>query len=181
MRVASQGRPCGVRAGPACSGLDLCARTSPGRDTFIVTLGNAITSILAGFAIFSVLGYMSQELGVPVDQVAKAGGQAGQSCGVWVCVGRGSMRVHQPGHGWLRPVRVWMCAHTNERIIAGLWVSKGKGGGRAKECVLTCVCRYVNTRHCLLFCRILVTCLACPCESFPMSGCLVQVNRGFRW
>lgn len=42
------------------------------RDTFIVTLGNAITSILAGFAIFSVLGYMSQELGVPVDQVAKA-------------------------------------------------------------------------------------------------------------
>ncbi|NWQ82335.1 SC6A7 protein, partial [Columbina picui] len=43
------------------------------RDTFIVTLGNAITSILAGFAIFSVLGYMSQELGVPVNQVAKAG------------------------------------------------------------------------------------------------------------
>uniref|UniRef100_A0A2R8Z993 Transporter n=1 Tax=Pan paniscus TaxID=9597 RepID=A0A2R8Z993_PANPA len=43
------------------------------RDTFIVTLGNAITSILAGFAIFSVLGYMSQELGMPVDQVAKAG------------------------------------------------------------------------------------------------------------
>lgn len=42
------------------------------RDTFIVTLGNAVTSILAGFAIFSVLGYMSQELGVPVDQVAKA-------------------------------------------------------------------------------------------------------------
>nr|XP_015205140.1 PREDICTED: sodium-dependent proline transporter isoform X3 [Lepisosteus oculatus] len=43
------------------------------RDTFIVTLGNAFTSILAGFAIFSVLGYMSQELGVPVDQVAQAG------------------------------------------------------------------------------------------------------------
>lgn len=43
------------------------------RDTFIVTLGNAVTSILAGFAIFSVLGYMSQELGVPVNQVAKAG------------------------------------------------------------------------------------------------------------
>ncbi|KAG7465193.1 hypothetical protein MATL_G00173690 [Megalops atlanticus] len=43
------------------------------RDTFIVTLGNAFTSILAGFAIFSVLGYMSQELGVPVNQVAQAG------------------------------------------------------------------------------------------------------------
>ena len=76
--MAGQGGPPGVRAGPAHSGLDFCARTSPGRDTFIVTLGNAITSILAGFAIFSVLGYMSQELGVPVDQVAKAGGQAGQ-------------------------------------------------------------------------------------------------------
>lgn len=49
------------------------------RDTFIVTLGNAITSILAGFAIFSVLGYMSQELGVPVNQVAKAG-EAKQRC-----------------------------------------------------------------------------------------------------
>lgn len=50
------------------------------RDTFIVTLGNAITSILAGFAIFSVLGYMSQELGVPVNQVAKAG-ETKQGCG----------------------------------------------------------------------------------------------------
>lgn len=68
-------------AGPAHSGLLLCACTPPGRDTFIVTLGNAITSILAGFAIFSVLGYMSQELGVPVDQVAKAGGQIGQPRG----------------------------------------------------------------------------------------------------
>lgn len=43
------------------------------RDTFIVTVGNAVTSILAGFAIFSVLGYMSQELDVPVQEVAKAG------------------------------------------------------------------------------------------------------------
>lgn len=59
-----------MRLWPAHPGLGL---DSPGRDTFIVTLGNAITSILAGFAIFSVLGYMSQELGVPVDQVAKAG------------------------------------------------------------------------------------------------------------
>lgn len=55
----------------------------PCRDTFIVTLGNAITSILAGFAIFSVLGYMSQELGVPVDQVAKAG-RWEQHLGVWL-------------------------------------------------------------------------------------------------
>ncbi|MBN3273310.1 SC6A7 protein, partial [Polyodon spathula] len=39
------------------------------RDTFIVMLGNAYTSILAGFAIFSVLGCMSQELGVPVTRL----------------------------------------------------------------------------------------------------------------
>lgn len=74
----------GVRLGPAHLA---CAWTCACRDTFIVTLGNAITSILAGFAIFSVLGYMSQELGVPVDQVAKAGGQAAQSRWVRVCVG----------------------------------------------------------------------------------------------
>lgn len=61
-----------ARVWPAHAGCGL-GLDSPGRDTFIVTLGNAITSILAGFAIFSVLGYMSQELGVPVDQVAKAG------------------------------------------------------------------------------------------------------------
>lgn len=71
-----------MRLWPAHLGLGL---DSPGRDTFIVTLGNAITSILAGFAIFSVLGYMSQELGVPVDQVAKAG-RWGQHVRVWLGV-----------------------------------------------------------------------------------------------
>lgn len=78
------GRASWGEAGPAHLA---CTWTSPGRDTFIVTLGNAITSILAGFAIFSVLGYMSQELGVPVDQVAKAGRQAAGPRWVRVCVG----------------------------------------------------------------------------------------------
>lgn len=62
------------------------------RDTFIVTLGNAITSILAGFAIFSVLGYMSQELGVPVNQVAKAGEAEEEPSSLTLCLG-------QPGLG----------------------------------------------------------------------------------
>lgn len=100
---AIQGGLHGVGLGPAHLA---CTWTSPGRDTFIVTLGNAITSILAGFAIFSVLGYMSQELGVPVDQVAKAGGQAARPQWPRVCVrtagaGQVSLCVEQQGCGWV--------------------------------------------------------------------------------
>jgi solute carrier family 6 amino acid transporter-like protein 5/7/9/14 len=43
------------------------------RDTFIVCFGNCLTSIFAGFAIFSVLGFMAKELGVEVPDVAVSG------------------------------------------------------------------------------------------------------------
>ncbi|XP_064607886.1 sodium-dependent proline transporter-like [Liolophura sinensis] len=43
------------------------------RDTFIVTIGNCATSVFAGFVVFSFLGYMSNELGIPVSEVAKSG------------------------------------------------------------------------------------------------------------
>ena len=43
------------------------------RDTLIVCIGNCLTSFMAGFAIFSVLGFMATELGIEVGQVAKAG------------------------------------------------------------------------------------------------------------
>jgi len=43
------------------------------KDTLIVCVGNCLTSFVAGFAIFSVLGFMAHELGVPVEDVAKGG------------------------------------------------------------------------------------------------------------
>ncbi|XP_023341674.1 sodium-dependent proline transporter [Eurytemora carolleeae] len=43
------------------------------RDTLIVTIGNCLTSFTAGFAIFSVLGFMALELGLNVEDVVKDG------------------------------------------------------------------------------------------------------------
>lgn len=43
------------------------------RDTAIVCFGNCLTSFIAGFAIFSVLGFMATELGVDIEDVAKSG------------------------------------------------------------------------------------------------------------
>merc|ERR1711936_113985 len=43
------------------------------RDTLVVCLGNCLTSFVAGFAIFSVLGFMANELGVDVADVATGG------------------------------------------------------------------------------------------------------------
>lgn len=39
----------------------------------IVCFGNCFTSLFAGFAIFSVLGFMAKELGVSVKDVAVSG------------------------------------------------------------------------------------------------------------
>ena len=43
------------------------------RDSLIVALINCGTSIYAGFVIFSVLGFMAAEKGVPVEEVATGG------------------------------------------------------------------------------------------------------------
>ncbi|XP_039971582.1 sodium- and chloride-dependent neutral and basic amino acid transporter B(0+) [Xiphias gladius] len=43
------------------------------KDSFIVTLTNAGTSVLAGFAIFSILGHMAHIYKMPVGQVVKEG------------------------------------------------------------------------------------------------------------
>lgn len=43
------------------------------RDTFALCILNSVTSIVAGFAVFSVLGFMSYELGIDISMVAESG------------------------------------------------------------------------------------------------------------
>ncbi|XP_042323146.1 sodium- and chloride-dependent betaine transporter-like isoform X2 [Sceloporus undulatus] len=43
------------------------------RDCFMLCFLNSATSFVAGFAIFSVLGFMAQEQGVPISAVAESG------------------------------------------------------------------------------------------------------------
>ena len=39
----------------------------------LVTVGNCLTSLFAGFVIFSILGYMANQQGVEVKDVASSG------------------------------------------------------------------------------------------------------------
>ncbi len=43
------------------------------RDAYIVSLGDAITSVFAGLVIFAILGFMANELDTTVDKVADEG------------------------------------------------------------------------------------------------------------
>lgn len=43
------------------------------RDALIVTFTNCFTSILAGFVIFSAIGYMAHIHNLPVDNIATDG------------------------------------------------------------------------------------------------------------
>ena len=43
------------------------------RDAYIVSIGDAITSIFAGLVIFAILGFMANELSTTVDKVADEG------------------------------------------------------------------------------------------------------------
>jgi len=43
------------------------------RDTLIVCFGNCLTSVFAGFCIFSILGFLAHEMGVEVKDVVQSG------------------------------------------------------------------------------------------------------------
>lgn len=43
------------------------------RDCLWLSLLNSGTSVVAGFAVFSVLGFMAHEQGVPIAEVAESG------------------------------------------------------------------------------------------------------------
>lgn len=47
--------------------------TLPPRDCFWLCLLNSGTSFVAGFVVFSVLGFMAEKQGVTVDAVAESG------------------------------------------------------------------------------------------------------------
>lgn len=43
------------------------------RDTIIIVICNSLTSVYAGFAIFSIIGFMADQLGVDIDKAADQG------------------------------------------------------------------------------------------------------------
>lgn len=63
------------------------------RDSFLLCLLNSSTSFLAGFAIFSVLGFMAEEQGVDISTVAQSG-EAGRPGGNGNLTERGKTRFY---------------------------------------------------------------------------------------
>lgn len=47
--------------------------TYPRRDSIALCFLNSATSFVAGFVVFSILGFMSQEQGIPISEVAESG------------------------------------------------------------------------------------------------------------
>uniref|UniRef100_A0A8C4YM10 Uncharacterized protein n=1 Tax=Gopherus evgoodei TaxID=1825980 RepID=A0A8C4YM10_9SAUR len=76
------------------------------RDCFMLCFLNSATSFVAGFAIFSVLGFMAQEQGVPISEV----GESGRCWPTIHCISKGCNGVSQ----------VWSCLFFLMLIFLGL-------------------------------------------------------------
>lgn len=61
------------RSAPAPATLTQPFSMLPHRDCIMLCCLNSGTSFVAGFAIFSVLGFMAYEQGVPIAEVAESG------------------------------------------------------------------------------------------------------------
>lgn len=60
-------------SGPTVQRETVCSLISSCRDCIMLCFLNSATSFVAGFAIFSVLGFMAREQGVPIAEVAESG------------------------------------------------------------------------------------------------------------
>ena len=49
------------------------ALAPPRRDCIALCFLNSATSFAAGFVVFSILGFMAQEQGMPISEVAESG------------------------------------------------------------------------------------------------------------
>ena len=66
--------------------LTICSLPRPARrDSIALCFLNSGTSFVAGFVVFSILGFMSREQGVPISEVAESGGCC---LAVWELEGR---------------------------------------------------------------------------------------------
>lgn len=107
----------------------------PRRDCIALCFLNSGTSFVAGFAIFSILGFMSQEQGVPISEVAESGGCAGEGPGL----GFWEFRSNLPSLG-SRGISPVPC------VMGGEWASvRGALGGLEQEFWLQRVT--VNVSH----------------------------------
>lgn len=76
----------------------------PPRDCVALCFLNSGTSFVAGFAIFSILGFMAGEQGVPIAEVAESGewgcgGMGPRGCCHFTPLSKGSMPTGYPPWG----------------------------------------------------------------------------------
>ena len=45
-----------------------------GRDALLISIMDLVTSVIAGFVVFTTFGGMAKSIGTTVDKVAKSGG-----------------------------------------------------------------------------------------------------------